>query len=126
METTKTKGAPEIADAVFGYDYDGNIRFYLASEGAAWREDPSRFVTAHTSKCLRLCPKERPVLAVVREGEGLWFDEVEEWFERCARPNAWVAFTTTQALELIGRARTGDKVVALGSTSMAALFGGVA
>lgn len=114
-----------VADAVFGYTVDGNVLFYLAAEGEAWRAEPERFVAAHTSRCLRFASGRRPVLALVREGEGLWFDDVEEWFEAEAKPNALVAFDVEQARTLVSSAGAGDLLVLLGAgTTWASLFGG--
>jgi hypothetical protein len=112
-----------LTEAVFGYDNNGNVRFYLAKEGKAWQKNPGAFVQAHSSRCGRFDPRRRPILALVREGEGLWFDDALEWVESEARPNAWVAFTTEEARQLVESAGVGDKLVALGTTNLAALVG---
>jgi hypothetical protein len=119
----QTAGAVGLTEAVFGYDTSGNVRFYLADEGKAWRANPDAFVQAHSSRCTRFDPGHRPILALVREGEGLWFDDAWEWVESQARPNAWVAFTAEDARRLIERAGVGDKLVALGTTNLAAIVG---
>ena len=112
---------PNAIDAVvFGYDNDGNPLFYYPEEGDAARD--GGYIERRYADCSNLPANRRPVLGLIRGGEGLWFDKPSEWADADAEPNGWVAYSATAARTLIGLARVGDLLVPLGSSNLAQLL----
>lgn len=113
-----------LDEVVFGYDNDGRPLFYYPEEGEAARE--GEYLGRRYADCPDLPSGHRPILGLVRGGEGLWIDKPGEWADAEAPPNGWVAYTKAGVRLLIERARVGDLLVPLGSTDLASMLGSTA